>query len=222
MMSGVITLRNMLRRKSSQPSAPSASTIAVSGGPAAMIMNDTRRKKTMAIRHPATKPDARCRRAGRARPRCGSRAASPARRTVRPRGSVPPRSSASVLRISPTTVPTSRCLRDRRVEREDDQRELAVVGQKLAADDLVRHHLGDQCVVGGAVRQRLRETAAPASCPFSGGWRAENSEIRPRVPSISWRSVTRSRSFASVVAVRAGPSPRRRPARRTRSTGNGR
>ena len=56
MMSGVITLRNMLRRKSSQPSAPSVSTIAVSGGPAATIMNDTRRKNTMAIRQPARNP----------------------------------------------------------------------------------------------------------------------------------------------------------------------
>ena len=58
MMSGVITLRKMLRRKSSQPSAPSASRIAVSGGPAAITMNDTRRKNTMAIRQPATKPSA--------------------------------------------------------------------------------------------------------------------------------------------------------------------
>ena len=36
MISGVITLRNMLRRKSSQPSTPSASRMAVSGGPAAI------------------------------------------------------------------------------------------------------------------------------------------------------------------------------------------
>ena len=56
MMSGVITFRNMLRRKSSQPSVPSASRMAISGGPAAMIMNETRRKKTMAIRQPAAKP----------------------------------------------------------------------------------------------------------------------------------------------------------------------
>ncbi len=58
MMSGVITLRNMLRRKSSQPSVPSASTMAISGGAAAMTMNDTRRKNTMAIRQPAAKPKA--------------------------------------------------------------------------------------------------------------------------------------------------------------------
>ena len=56
MMSGVITLRNMLSRKSSQPSAPSESRMAISGGAAAMIMNETRRKNRMAIRQPATKP----------------------------------------------------------------------------------------------------------------------------------------------------------------------
>jgi hypothetical protein len=56
MMSGVITFRNMLRRKSSQPSAPSASRMAASGGAAAMIMNDTRRKNRIAIRQPAMKP----------------------------------------------------------------------------------------------------------------------------------------------------------------------
>ena len=56
MISGVITLRNMLSRKSSQPSEPSASRMAASGGPAAMIMNDTRRKNITAIRQPAMKP----------------------------------------------------------------------------------------------------------------------------------------------------------------------
>ena len=56
MMSGVITLRNMLRRKPSQPSAPSANRMAVNGGPAAMIMKDTCRKKRIAMRQPARKP----------------------------------------------------------------------------------------------------------------------------------------------------------------------
>ena len=55
-MSGVITFRNMLRRKSSQPSVPSAHSIATSGGAAAMIMNDSRRKKMTAIMQPAMKP----------------------------------------------------------------------------------------------------------------------------------------------------------------------
>ena len=56
MMSGVITLRNILRRKSNQPSAPSASTMAISGGPAAMTMKETRRKKRIAMRQPAVNP----------------------------------------------------------------------------------------------------------------------------------------------------------------------
>ena len=58
MMSGVITLRNMFSRKSSQPSVPSASRMAISGGPAATTMKDTRRKNRMAIRQPAAKPTA--------------------------------------------------------------------------------------------------------------------------------------------------------------------
>ena len=58
MMSGVMMFRNMFSRKSIQPSAPSASRMAISGGPAATIMNDTRRKNRIAIRHPAPKPTA--------------------------------------------------------------------------------------------------------------------------------------------------------------------
>ena len=56
MISGVITLRNMLSRKSSQPSAPSDRRIARSGGAAATIMNDSRLKKKIAIAQPAAKP----------------------------------------------------------------------------------------------------------------------------------------------------------------------
>ena len=41
MISGVITLRNMLRLKSGQPRTPSDSRIAISGGKAAMTMNET-------------------------------------------------------------------------------------------------------------------------------------------------------------------------------------
>ncbi len=40
MMSGVMTLRNIFKRKSSQPSAPSAKRMAVKGGPAAITMKD--------------------------------------------------------------------------------------------------------------------------------------------------------------------------------------
>ena len=58
MMSGVITLRNMLRRKPIQPSAPSAKTIASSGGPAATIISDRRRKNSAAITQPRAKPTA--------------------------------------------------------------------------------------------------------------------------------------------------------------------
>ena len=58
MMSGVITFKKMFRRKSSQPSVPSASRMAASGGAAAMIMNDTRRKNRTAIRQPAANPSA--------------------------------------------------------------------------------------------------------------------------------------------------------------------
>ena len=56
MMSGVITFRNVLSLKSSQPSVPSASRIAISGGPAAIIMKEIRRKNTIAIRQPAANP----------------------------------------------------------------------------------------------------------------------------------------------------------------------
>ena len=58
MMSGVITFKKMFRRKSSQPSVPSASRMAASGGAAAMIMKDTRRKNRTAIRQPTINPSA--------------------------------------------------------------------------------------------------------------------------------------------------------------------
>ena len=56
MMSGVITFRNMLRLKPAQPRPPSASRIAISGGNAAIIMNEIRRKKRIAIMQPARMP----------------------------------------------------------------------------------------------------------------------------------------------------------------------
>ena len=56
MMSGVITFRNMLRLKLAQPSAPSASRIAIIGGNAAATMNEILRKKMMAITQPARMP----------------------------------------------------------------------------------------------------------------------------------------------------------------------
>ena len=56
MMSGVITLRNMLRLKLAQPRPPSASRIAIIGGNAAATMNETLRKKMMAMMQPASRP----------------------------------------------------------------------------------------------------------------------------------------------------------------------
>ena len=56
MISGVITFRNMFRLNPSQPSTPSAIRMASSGGAAAMIMNDGRRKKMIAIRQPTANP----------------------------------------------------------------------------------------------------------------------------------------------------------------------
>ena len=56
MISGVITFRNMLRLKPAQPSTPSDSRIASSGGNAATIMNDTLRKNMIAMRQPARMP----------------------------------------------------------------------------------------------------------------------------------------------------------------------
>ena len=58
MISGVITFRNMLRRNPSHPSAPSANTIASSGGPAATNISDRRRKKSPATTHPSANPTA--------------------------------------------------------------------------------------------------------------------------------------------------------------------
>src|SRR5262245_36856709 len=56
MISGVITFRNIFKLKPNHPSAPSARRMAMSGGPAAIIMNDTRRKNMIAMRQPTTKP----------------------------------------------------------------------------------------------------------------------------------------------------------------------
>jgi hypothetical protein len=56
MMSGVITFRNMLRLKLAQPSPPSASRIAISGGNAATTMNEILRKKMIAMMQPARMP----------------------------------------------------------------------------------------------------------------------------------------------------------------------
>ena len=67
------------------------------------------------------------------------------------------RSSPTVLRISPTTLRRPLPSTTSRIERQHDQRQLPVLGQQLAADDLVRHHAIDQLSVFGALRQLLRE-----------------------------------------------------------------
>ena len=85
----------------------------------------------------------------------------------------------------------------RRVEREHDQGELAVLRQQFAANDFVRHHPLNEVLVFRAGPARDWGRGEAGICPFSGGCRAENNEMTPRVPSISCRSITRSRSFSS-------------------------
>jgi hypothetical protein len=58
MISGVITLRSILSRKPSYPSAPMPSRIAIKRHPAATTMNEARRKKSNAIRYRKAKPTA--------------------------------------------------------------------------------------------------------------------------------------------------------------------
>ena len=56
MTSGVMTLRNRLSLKPSQPSAPSDQMTARIGGSAATSMSETRRKNTTAMAAPNSKP----------------------------------------------------------------------------------------------------------------------------------------------------------------------
>ena len=84
-------------------------------------------------------------------------------------------------------------------ERQHDQRQRAVFRQQLAADDLVGFDGLDEFVVVGALGQSEGNSAA-GSLPGAGAWRAENSEIRPRVPSTSCRSVTRVAQLLEIVA----------------------
>ena len=56
MTSGVITLRNRLRRKPSQPSRPSDHSTASTGGSAASSISDTRLKKITAMVAPNSSP----------------------------------------------------------------------------------------------------------------------------------------------------------------------
>ena len=109
--------------------------------PAAMIMKETRRKKTMAIRQPATKPmrvvDEPVALDGIADLELHDRHAG--QLALRP---VPARSSSMVLRMSSTTVGELSLSTSVGIERQNDQRQLAVVREQLAADDLVAHDTG--------------------------------------------------------------------------------
>ena len=87
-----------------------------------------------------------------------------------PVSSEPSRSKAIVSRISLTSVfsppPPAIC----RLDRQHDQRQRAVLGEELAAQDLVRADALDQLVVGGALGECLGEerpgdhARPPAAC----------------------------------------------------------
>ena len=95
-----------------------------------------------------------------------------------------------VLRISPTTGAQAVAFGDRGIERQHDQRQRAVLRQQLAADDLVATSPWRSARHRPAPVGSGSGNSGAGSCPFSGGWRAENSEMMPRVPSMSCRSVT--------------------------------
>jgi hypothetical protein len=68
---------------------------------------------------------------------------------------VVPRDTA-IFRASASIVPRSTIALDGGwIEREDDQGKLAIVRQKLAADDLIAHHATEQGIVSGAFRQPI-------------------------------------------------------------------
>ena len=156
MMSGVITLRNMLSLKPNQPSVPSASRIAIkrrAGGDHHERHAPEEHDRDQAAGEEA---EAVVDAAGRARPRCAVRAGSPARRSARP--SRPnPRDPRDRLADLADDVPRACALDDLRIEREHHEREPPVVRQQFAADDLVRRHALDQLLIGGAGRQGLGE-----------------------------------------------------------------
>ncbi len=63
--------------------------------------------------------------------------------------------SSTVVLMSPMTTLRGLLLHDLAVERDDDHRQLAVVGEELAFDDIVRLERGDHRVVGGTVLGHL-------------------------------------------------------------------
>ena len=66
---------------------------------------------------------------------------------------LPARSSAMIFLISPTALVSLLLATIVRFERQHDQRQRAVFGQQLAADDLVGFHGLDEFVVGRPLRQ---------------------------------------------------------------------
>ncbi len=167
MISGVITLRKMLRLKLSQPSAPSASRIAASGGAAAMIMKDSRRKNSAAIRQPAAKPSAFVEQTvaldGVAdfklhHRHAGQFAFQPGAGQMFVEG----------LADGVDDLIQPVALDHLRVQRQHHQCQLAVFRNQLAADDLVRHHLTHKRLVLGALRQGRREQRRGGYCRSPG------------------------------------------------------
>jgi hypothetical protein len=78
--------------------------------------------------------------------------------------------------------------------RSDDEREPAVVREQLAADDPVALHLVDERIVGAPSGRGSGNRGSGMPGP---GWRAENIERAPRVPSRSCTSATSERSFST-------------------------
>ena len=89
-----------------------------------------------------------------------------------------------------------------RLERQHDQRQLCRprTGACRAGSRSTMHPL-DELVVSGALRQRLGEERAGEAGRRSAASRAENSEMMPRVPSTSCRSVTRLRMLFERIAL---------------------
>ena len=136
MMSGVITFRKVLSLKSSQPSVPSARRIAISGGPAAIIMKEMPPEEDDRDQAAGGKPDAVVKQLvaldgvadfkahdGHA----GQLDLEPGSLQILS-GRLP--DGGDNLRVA-------FAVRHCRIERDDHKRELAILREQLAPDDLV-------------------------------------------------------------------------------------